>query len=237
MTAAQQAIDNNVSWCRLVCQTHGVAYSEADGVWFSHDVPPRFYPDAITAAPSRLETVTALMNERYGMSVKDSYGELSLEGNGFMRLFDAEWIELRVGGGSSARGSGATRERTSADDGEWELVRRETAYYGWSHAGGLNDVILPELMVHDNVRLFGFRNGRGYSAGFVAFRTGKVAGVSSVFAADGASVDIWAELPDLITAHWDVEYLVGYERNTQLRSALAAGFRSVGPVTVWLQDD
>lgn len=67
------------------------------------------------------------------------------------------------------------------------------------------------------------------SSSAIANRTGSVVGISNVFGDDawtGLAEAVWEEFPGLT--------LVGYEHGEALGAALAAGFRELGPLRVWL---
>lgn len=53
------AVQNNVSWCELVCRTCGVPAKTRTFVWATLQRSPRLYPDVITLSPLAKSTHVA----------------------------------------------------------------------------------------------------------------------------------------------------------------------------------
>src|SRR6476659_8268732 len=87
------SIAENAAWCALVSRTHGIG-TERAGAWTRTLSPaPAFHPDLITLDPTvTAQEVAQQLRERETCSVKDSFGSLDLEDEGFTILFEAEWM-------------------------------------------------------------------------------------------------------------------------------------------------
>jgi hypothetical protein len=74
----------------------------------------------------------------------------------------------------------------------------------------------------------------GIVAGAVARLAGGVVDVSNTYAVPGNHLD-WSELVDVVAGRFPGRALVGYTRGEELDAAVAAGFRAVGDLRVWLR--
>ena len=153
--------------------------------------------------------------------MKDSFATLDLGRHGFDELFEARWI---------ARDPAPAKSPVRP----WTVVRAEDALAEWTEAAGLTGVLGAELLRRPDVRFLAARDENRISAGAVANLTGPVVGVSNVFARTIGNDEAWASLPAAVEEVFPSAVLVGYEHGPSLRAAMAAGFRDVGPLRVWL---
>ncbi|MBM2616668.1 hypothetical protein JIG36_13970 [Actinoplanes sp. LDG1-06] len=202
------AVRNNADWVSAVCRAHGIGWTFGPRSWRSAGPTPQFYPEAITLRASAAPADVV----RGSDSVKDSFAALDLTPYGFRPLFDAQWI---------------FREAGPVTPGPAGRVTSETELRRWPAA--LNRALLDDPAV----RVMAVRDGERLRGGFVLNRTGGVAGVSNLFAADTGDMPlIWSAA----TAAAGGLPMVGYEGGDDLEHARAAGFRAVGPLRVWLRD-
>ncbi|MEV0650751.1 hypothetical protein AB0I28_36405 [Phytomonospora sp. NPDC050363] len=214
-----EAAANNASWCASMCRAHDLDTSGDGRVWRSPARTPLYYPDAVTLVPG-LEAAEVLdgIDSSPGCSVKDSFADLDLSAHGFEVLFEAEWI-----GRSSAAplpAGDALEWRRAGELAEWEAA--------WS-GGEATGLFTPRLLDDPSVLILEGRDDDGIKAGAVLNRGGGAVGVSNVFG-DGLAGATRASA-DLLGA----TALVGYESGDDLDAALRVGFRSLGPLRVWLR--
>lgn len=215
------AVRNNAKWCDLVCRSHRIQTRFRPDLWATAQRAPQFYPDVITLrSPLAEEDVLGAISPGPGASVKDSFATLDLGHHGFDELFEARWITY----------DGPPHSATLT----WTVVQTEHNLAEWTEAAGLTGILGPELLRHAEVRFLAAHDEDGISAGAVVNLTGPVAGVSNVFARTIGEDEAWAGIPAAVEALFPSSVLVGYEQGESLRAAVAAGFRDVGPLRVWL---
>lgn len=223
------AARNNADWCDAVARCHGPGGAFAPDAWTSVRRTPPLYPDAVTLIPGApaAPLVAAVDTDGPGCSVKDSFADLDLSGDGFEVLFEAQWIH-RPGGAP---------QTAAANRLEWSQVATPGELRAWEAAwDGEEDTGLfrPALLGEDIAFLAG-RAGDRIVAGAVASTGGGVVGVSNLFAHDEAGTDAaWAGALAGIAARWPGLPVVGYEHGEDLDAAVLAGFTPIGPLRVWL---
>src|SRR4051812_42455824 len=90
---AHAAARNNAEWCDVFCRTYGVAGRFDAELWTSPARTPTFYPDAVTLVPGVAPAqVLSAIDTSDGCSVKDSFANLDLTGDGFGVLVRGEWL-------------------------------------------------------------------------------------------------------------------------------------------------
>lgn len=214
-----EAAANNAAWCASMCRAHDIETSNDGRVWRGPVRTPLYYPDAVTLVPGlAAEEVLAGVDASPGCSVKDSFADLDLSAHGFEVLFDAEWIARPA----VALPAGDSLEwRASTDLTAWETA--------WS-SGETPGLFTARLLDDPTVLVVEGRDDDGaIAAGAVLNRSGAEVGVSNVFG-DGFAGAVRAAA-DLLGA----ASLVGYESGEDLDAALRVGFRSLGPLRVWLR--
>lgn len=218
-----EAAANNAAWCASMCRAHDIETANDGRVWRSPVRTPLYYPDAVTLVPGLdAAEVIAGIDVSPGCSVKDSFADLDLSAHGFEVLFEAEWIARSVDG-----------PVPEADDLEWRDVRSPAALMEWETAwsgeepGGL---FAPGLLDDGSVLVIAGRDGEGgVKAGAVLNDAGGAVGVSNLFG------DAWPAVVDTANVLFPERTLVGYESGEDLDAALRVGFRSLGPLRVWLR--
>ncbi|MFB6615223.1 hypothetical protein ACIGFK_23345 [Streptomyces sp. NPDC085524] len=231
-TPLRLAVLNNALFCHAVCRAHGLpADFDDEYYWLSTSRTPPLYPDAVTLSP---ETVAQSLlqwmdTDSPGCSVKDSFANLDLEGDGFEVLFDAQWMH-RPAGVPTAGGTPSGLEWSEVA-GEGELAAWEAAWDGGESTGLFRPVLLGEEIAF----LAGRRDGRIVAGAVVNLAAG-VVGVSNLFAHDEADTDAaWTGALTAAAVRWPGHDVVGYESGDDLATAVRHGFTPIGPLRVWLR--
>jgi hypothetical protein len=226
---------NNIHWYDAMFRSHGLRSAIADGMWTSRDSPPPYYSNAVTLAPSGLVAQVATLRDLQGAlrppwAVKDSFSVLELAPLGFRPLFDAEWIWLDASDAAATVRNDATWRQvtTPAELERWEGAWRE------SGSPATSRVFAPALLVDPTVAVFAAYRGDAIVAGCAANRSVEAVGFSNFFVADGDE--------DLATASAVREVarfgaglpIVGYLAGESLARVVRLGFRTVGPLRVWV---
>jgi hypothetical protein len=218
------AARNNAELCDVVSRGHGVVGAFDDDAWTSTRRTPALYPDAVTLDPDAdAARVVSRIDVSAGASVKDSFAVLDLVPASFRILFSAEWI-LRPAD-ARARGSSSW---------SWARVVDADGLRAWEAAWGEGDGTFTRSVLDQLVMLRGELDGR-LVAGAVVNRSESVVGVSNVFVSTVDLADAWSALVDEVTGRFPGLAIVGYESGAALEVAGRAGFRSVGPLRVWIK--
>ncbi|WP_258309316.1 hypothetical protein [Streptomyces sp. CG 926] len=230
MKALRRAATNNAAWCEAVCRAHGLSPRyDGEQLWFSARRTPPMYPDAVTLEPavSARSVVRGVDIASPGCSVKDSFADLDLVGDGFEVLFEAQWIHRPAGAPMpEPDAEAAGLEWSEVADAE-ELAAWEAAFEGGDGSGG-DRTFRPALLRDGIVFLAGRADGR-IVAGAVASTGGGVVGVSNLFG------PAWPGVLGAVCARWPGLDVVGYEHGEDLETAVRAGFTAIGPLRVWLR--
>jgi hypothetical protein len=196
---------------------------------------PPGYPDAVTLRPgvdgagllSRVDTASP------ECSVKDSYDDLDLSQHGFHELFRATWI---------AHPGEVTHAAvpTPTPRAPWSPVTRPEDLRVWENGWGHHSPepsFRPELLRTPGVSVLAAWDGPALVGGAILTAGAQpVVGVSNVFTS-GDVGDAWAGILAWTEEHHPGVPLVGYEAGDDLTAALAAGFRPLGPLRIWMADD
>ena len=220
------AVEDSAAWCDIVCSTHGLTPAWGRRVWSVPRRSPLGYPDATTLVRGvTAAEVLGRIDSGPGASVKDSYADLDLAPHGFEVLFDASWI---------ARSPDHPQPGPSLGDIGWESVDDEPTLERWAAAHGMVDAFRATLLGRGDVRILGRRDTDEFVAGAVALGHPDVVGLSNVFCTGGDPAGAYAEAAAAALACYPGRPLVGYETGDDLVRALAAGFRAIGPLRVWV---
>ena len=216
----EDAVENNASWCDVVCRAAGLTTRWSPAVWSVDRRSPDGYPDAVTRRRG-LDAVRVLaaVEEGDGCSVKDSFADLDLSTAGFGVLFEATWIR-RPGLASAA-----------APTPGWDEVRTAGELASWCRrldVPPLPPVLLDQPGLH-------VLSATGTGAGFALSRTGAAVGISHAVPGSADPATLWSDLVALAGRLHPGADLVGYEGGTDLAPALAAGFTATGPLRVWIR--
>ncbi|MEO7269305.1 MAG: hypothetical protein ABIW49_08890 [Knoellia sp.] len=223
------AARNNALWCDGVCRSHRISGTFDCAAWSSSVRTPPLYPDAVTLSESaQALDLLQRIDASSGASVKDSWARLDLTAAGFAPLLAGEWLWLDANdAGADPAGDGRT----------WRAVRSSAEMERWSRAWASNPadaVILgPSLLEEEGVTVLAATEGEYLTAGCVVNVTGQVAGISNVFATDGDEARAWLGAAAAASAVAPGLPLVGWESGDGVAAARAAGFDTIGPLTVW----
>ena len=221
------AAHNNAELCDLVGRGHGLVGEFGVDAWTCSRRPPPLYPDAVTLDPGAWAAdVLGRIDPSAGASVKDSFAVMDLTSASFRVLFSAEWILCAPRGvGRSSSALVWSRVDDAAGLREWSRARG-----GDDHDAGTFAPVLDELVV-----LRGDLDGV-IVAGAIVNDSEVVVGVSNFFLEHGDPVAVWSGLLAEITTRSPGLAIVGYESGAALQAARRAGFRSIGPLRVWINE-
>jgi len=211
------AVANNASWCDLICSTHGIETQFLPNVWLTKSLVPKYYPNLITLKPeSKAEDISTIPLDHF--SVKDSFGKLNLQSQGFSKLFTASWICLE---------NNSKTQNTHS----WKQISSDQELSVWEDAWGnvsSDRIFLPNLLLKPKVRIYAKMKGAGIISGFITYESDGVISVSNVF--DKNNSNIW---PEIVNINYKNKPLVGYEKDKDLEYAKGAGFVEIGKLTIW----
>lgn len=239
-TTLVRAVANNLAWCDAVCRGAGGDCRLDATLWINAVVSPRAYPNAITRLDSpqarreqlgRVGELATRLGAARGWGVKDSFAQLDLGPHGFERLFDAEWIHRPARSPHAGEGGTLTWRRVDTADAlsAWEAA--------WSGQGTppTGRVFADTLLGRPDIAFVAGHDGDRLCCGLVATRAAMVVGISNLFATPAAPPD-WREQACLAAqATAPGHDLVGYDSGDELGHFHGLGFRSIGPLRVWLR--
>ena len=233
--AAGTCVRFSLHWYEAIFRTHQLTGTMVDGLWLSRDTAPPYYSNAMTLVPTptgpQLAALGELRSELHTpWSVKDSFAALDLGPLGFEPLFDAEWVR---------RDASPAPERGPADV-SWRQVTTSLELDRWERAwrdnGSPTDrrVFLPELLADPTVALFAADRGDALVGGCAANVSTDAVGFSNFFAADRDPEALSVGALAAVNRFAPGRPIVGYEAGDALDRAKRRGFRSVGPLRIWL---
>ncbi|MDW0118643.1 hypothetical protein QTL97_17090 [Sporosarcina thermotolerans] len=216
-----QAVENNIAWCKLICEAYGKRSDTTEKVWALTSEAPTYYPELITMNRKTKDTdILEFLNLNHISSVKDSYATLQLASYGYQMLFEAEWICY------------PTLNEYKPDQYEWNIVRTEKEFEHWKNLTGLE--IPSRLLEIDGVNFF-FIDCPSKFAAFIVNKAANVIGISNVFSSDMDITGLWRSIPQAVSKEFPGVPLVGYEQGESLSAAHASGWTSIGPLRVWIK--
>ncbi|MBB3113108.1 hypothetical protein FHS18_005211 [Paenibacillus phyllosphaerae] len=221
MTDVDYAVLNNIIWCGIVCETHGLTPISSERIWGLLSKAPELYPDIITSSRQvTSDEVNNFIGNREVISIKDSFANLNMVPYGFEVLFDAEWIcHDPVAGGDPVHT-------------EWAVVSTEEDFAKWTYASGLQEVLKPTLLERKDVKIF-LHEYNGERSGFIANLSANAIGISNVFS--NSNIKIWSDIAPMISRYFPGIKMVGYESGDGLTAALSSGWTTIGPLRVWIR--
>jgi len=230
-----QAVQNNVSWCTAVLDSHGMQSELLSEIWFSDNPVPRFYPNLITLQPvteisNRVELLATKLP--CGWGVKDSYATLELHASSFVVGIDACWYGRMPTAPPTCPSSDFNLSLVASDD---ELMSWEAA---WS--GQKQPIRTFRSELRDNRAVQFISASRWHrdqstvtaqiEGGLAVIKSDGVAGISNAF---GHAEAILACIEFAANLHPNRD-LVGYGSGEDLAELEKIGFKSLGPLRVWL---
>lgn len=221
MVNVENAVYNNIIWCGMVCESHGVTQTSREGIWGLHSKAPEFYPDIITSSKQIMsEQVMDFIGNREVTGIKDSFSTLNMTPWGFRILFEAKWIYHKP------------VFNATLDETEWKAISSADEFAQWTAASELQNVIKPNLLERKDVKIF-MKESKGELSGFIANLGANVVGVSNVFS--NSKQKIWPDIVSVVSVYFPGIPLVGYESGDDLNAALSSGWTALGPLRVWIK--
>lgn len=219
------AVLNNVVWCGIVCDTHGISQTSKENVWGLMSKAPAFYPDIVTSNKEVTEDeIIDFIGSREIFSIKDSYANLDLSPIGFKILFEAEWIYHKP------------IYNFNFFQSDWRVITTESDLAKWTKIQGTGNVIKPILLKREDVRIFMLEKKDGIS-GFIANIGAGAVGITNIFSSEHTIEDLWSTLPKVVSNEFPGLPLVGYEQDGNLTVAIQSGWASIGPLRVWIKSN
>jgi hypothetical protein len=217
------AVLNNIVWCGMVCDAHGIAQTSNGLVCGLLSKAPPFYPEIITSSRYvTIEEVKNIIENGEVYSTKDSYANLDLLPIGFKILFEAEWIYHAP----------VTDEMPIHTP--WHVITTEKDLEKWTFSNGLENVIKPDLLKQESVKII-MCEKNGAIFGFIANLSANAVGISNVLSIDNENDSLWQDIAKIVSFEFPRLPMVGYEQNDDLTAALLSGWTSIGPLRVWVK--
>jgi hypothetical protein len=228
-------VRNNVEFCDLICRSHAVPGEFQHSLWVQARKGPAFYPNVITLTRDHIPEQTARISDLRaaspGIAVKDSFRMLDLSAIGMRRMFDAEWIWMNP---EPSRRIAAQPERLGKVESITELEHGQAAWRG-NDPPLASPVFLPALLDDPSITILAAWHGAAIVAGCILNRDSfNVVGLSNLFAAGAGRDRHFAAAIDQAIAFARGAMLVGYDSGQDLTIMHACGFRSAGPLCIWV---
>lgn len=233
---AATAARNNALWCDAVCRAHGIRTSLTGELWSSASRTPPYYPDAVTlSAGVGACDVLASVDAGEGCSVKDSFATLDLSSGDFAQLVDGHWLWRDADTDTQADSDTNSVTDTRADGRRWHRVTSTDEMHDWAQAWAADPddaaILTPSLLAEPGVFVLTTEH---LEAGAIVNLTGSVAGIGNVFDRGGDLIRAWREAVGAAGILAGRLPLVGWDAGDGLSAAVAAGFETTGPLTVWI---
>ncbi len=248
------AAENNARWCNAVCQAHGCPCKFIEDAWFNSGTPPPYYSNMVAmrggssaAGQQRLIRETLAENPGRSFAFKDSFScidPLACLDNAtaerrrrFDLLFEASWIWL-----DPARFVPRpvhlrwTRIETDAELLDFERAWRNDQA---NHTAIGTPRQFPAGLLADPAIAFlaGKDTDAGVKAVAIANRTDEVIGLSNIFGPGISAAELWHGAVSAAMRSFPSELpLVGYERDDDLKQAVALGFAPIGSLRVFVMN-
>ncbi len=222
------AAGNNADLYAAMFASRGLAYERLPYAFVGKDRPPPYYSNLTVLAPGHaddivvhLRSLAAKFNGAVGL--KDSFGELDLQGNGFEWLFGASWIWRDAVPQTGP--SDWERIETEADLELWEAA--------WKQAGSPapGRLFAPGLLKRKEIVFLAHRVDGLIEAGWIANISEKCIGISNVFAL-APSQDVFTQAATAVAGVAPHLPIAGYESGDDLGHARKAGFVTVGDLRI-----
>jgi hypothetical protein len=156
---------------------------------------------------------------------------LDLSTIGMRRLFDAEWVWMDL----------EPSRRTVKQPERWGKVESVTDLAHWQAAWRGNDppltspVFLPSLLDDPSITILAAWHGTAIVAGCILNRDSfNIVGLSNFFVTEASRDRYLAAAVDQAVEFAPGSMLVGYDSGEDLMRMHACGFRSAGPLCVWV---
>ena len=232
------AAANNAHWCETVCRAHGAATAFGEDFWICATKAPPLYPNLVTLAGSEPLRIAAQLDAVEGLrsldlppnwAVKDSFRSLDLTSHGYEFLFDAVWIARAADAGPSS--SEAMFVKGATGLAEWEAAWRRAE----SEADALPARLFPERLLSDpDIGFVALRREGRIAAGAAVNRAAGIVGMTNLFTGNLYADSVASSVAAAISARFPGLPIVDYESAERAHELRGAGFRTIGPLAVWL---
>jgi hypothetical protein len=233
----EQAACNNALWCEKVCAAHGRSGEFRETLWLNRHGVPRYYPDVVTltgagSAAAQTEAIAALIQSprQSEWTVKDSFACLDLDRQGFLPLFEAEWLRMEAPIGDAWREPENLQWRRVSS--EADLIRWEQEWAAADPGAGESRFFMPGLLSEPDILFVRLLADGASAGGGILNRGAGAVGLSNLFV---RSIDIdagWRGLARVAATTFPGVALVGYDRGDELAAAHRVGFTTIGPLRV-----
>jgi hypothetical protein len=234
----EQAARNNALWCDKVCAARDGPGEFHETLWLNRHGVPRYYPDVVTltdagSAAAQTEAIAALIQSpcQSEWTVKDSFRCLDLSRQGFLPLFDAEWLRMEAPIVDARRKSGNL---------QWRRVSSEADLIGWEQEWAAANpdaqelrLFMPSLLTEPDILFVFLLVNDTTVGGGILNRGAGIVGLSNLFV---RSIDLeaaWRGLARAAATAFPGLALVGYDRGDELVAAHRIGFATIGPLRIW----
>lgn len=214
------AMANNADWYCEECQAWGIAFSRNAQRWLSRAQMPPYHSNLLWFDESDPSVqIAELDNELAGpWSIKDATGRHDLTDCGFDVLFHAEWF---IGQYESPSPVNVTVVDSEDGFARWLDV--------WGETPEDRQVFTPAFWSSPDVHfLYAEQNGE-VLGGLACNESTHVYGVTNFFGPFDAVSACLSKVNSF------GKPLVGYERGEALEHLVGLGFRTTGPLIVWIK--
>lgn len=214
---ARQAAENNADWYQMMAEVNGLRFERGQTGFAFRDPPPAYHSGMTITDPTATPDIAARRHPSTG--VKDGFARLDLTGLGLRPAIHAQWIW-------------ANQIKASTDS--WKCIEDQDSLSAWEaawRAGGsptAHTQFPAAILDRRDVEIWGLKDGSDFVSGGILNTSSDCVGLSNTFGL-GALASLAACAAPLNLP------LVGYEWDTDLDAALAAGFTQTGPLTIWFE--
>lgn len=218
-----QALNNNLRWCQTVAQLHNIPHETQASLWQSQQAMPTFFPNLVTLSPElTTDKLQNVLPQSGSYFIKDSFATMKLEGDEFIKLFDAQWYcaPALLDNGKQQSGIEITEVIDAEQLKQWESL--------WRGEETFDRIYTNAFLDNEATRFFTVSDGE------------EIAGITSFF--DGQSIGIynlWGNaklLPELINhikPLYPSSMIVGYGDEEEVKRLQGIGFEALEPLSVW----
>ncbi len=207
-----------------MAKLHGVSFDLHNAWWQSIEPMPTFFPNTITlSADLKSDSLLQALPTQGTHFIKDSFANLALEEQSFIKLFEAQWYmasptqETFTPFASNLKINEATDSESLSD---WEQA--------WRGEENFAAIFTPSFLENDTVRFFSVEHDDKRS-GITTFFDGQSLGIYNLW---GDKSLISCLLSHISTLYPDTP-IVGYGDEQEVNSLDTWGFKPLGPLAVW----
>lgn len=237
-TKVRFAIADNVAWCTLISSELNDTRSmpRFGGVMFQRRVPAYFPNYISTDRDEAARKQCALADELRslglpsGFGIKDSYANLDLSDQGFRCAIEGQWI---------VSDSKKLADSQIPPDVSVLWPRERHGVEVWIRSSGITAIDVDRFLGSPRavraVAFIALLKAERIQAGAIINTSERVLGISNVFSLD-PDLDVWPLLAAAIRRRLGDALLVGWEAGEALEAARAAGFETIHPMRVWIDE-